>query len=78
MDFDGFGRLLIIGGVVMLIAGVFFVLAGRSEFLGNLFRAGTLTFSGENMTCVVPIVASILLSVILTIVLNIVIRLLNK
>lgn len=78
MDFDGFGKLLILGGVVLLIVGIVFVLVSRSGLLSNLFQSGTLTFSGDNVTCVVPIVASIVLSIVLTIVLNILIRFLNK
>jgi hypothetical protein len=78
MDLDGVGKFLIIGGIALLVAGVLFVLAGRSGFFGNLLQAGTLSFSGENFTCIVPIVASIVLSIVLTIILNVVIRFLNK
>ncbi|MFN8380162.1 MAG: DUF2905 domain-containing protein [Anaerolineae bacterium] len=78
MDFDGLGKLLIIGGVALLGMGVLFVLASKSGFLGNLLQMGTLSFSSENFTCIVPIVASIILSIVLTVVLNIVIRFLNK
>ncbi|MBL8147355.1 MAG: DUF2905 domain-containing protein [Anaerolineae bacterium] len=78
MDFDGLGKLLIIGGIAMLVMGVLFVIASQSGFLSNLLQSGTLTFGGENFTCIVPIVASIILSIVLTVVLNIVIRFLNK
>jgi hypothetical protein len=78
MDFDGLGKLLIVGGVVLLVMGVVFVIAGRSGLLGGFLQAGTLTFSGNNVTCVVPIIASIVLSIVLTIVLNVLIRFLNK
>jgi hypothetical protein len=78
MDFDGLGKLLVIGGVVLVVTGLVFVIAGRSGFFGNLLQSGTLSFSGENFTCVVPIVASIVLSIVLTIVLNVVLRFLNK
>lgn len=78
MDFDGIGKLLIIGGIALLVMGVLFVVASKSGVFGNLLQMGTLTFGGDNLTCIVPIVASILLSIILTVVLNIVIRFLNK
>lgn len=78
MDFDGLGKLLIIGGIAMLVMGVLLVIASQSGFFSNLLQAGTLTFGGENFTCIVPIVASIILSIVLTVVLNIVIRFLNK
>lgn len=78
VDFAGLGKLLIIGGLSLLAIGVLFVLASRSGLFGNLLQMGTLSFGGENFTCIVPIVASLILSIVLTVVLNLVIRFLNK
>jgi hypothetical protein len=69
---DQLGRLLIVGGVVLVAVGLFFVLGGRVPFLGRL--PGDLTFTRDNVTISVPIVTSILLSLLLTLILNLVLR----
>jgi len=77
LDFQGFGRLLlIIGGSIALI-GLLFMVGGRLfPWLGRL--PGDIRYQGENVSCFVPIVTSILLSIILTVALNLIIRLLNR
>lgn len=77
LDFQGFGRLLlIIGGSIALI-GLLFMVGGRLfPWLGRL--PGDIRYQGGNVSCFIPIATSILLSIILTVVLNLVIRLLNR
>jgi hypothetical protein len=77
LDFQGFGRLLLlIGGGIALI-GLVFTVGGRFfPWLGRL--PGDIRYQGENVSCFFPIVTSIVLSIILTVVLNLIIRLLNR
>lgn len=71
-EWSQLGRFLVIGGVVMVIAGLAVVLGARVPFLGRL--PGDLTFHRGNWTVSAPLATSLLLSVILTIVLNIAVR----
>jgi hypothetical protein len=77
LDFQGFGRLLLlIGGMIALI-GLILMVGGRIfPWLSRL--PGDIRYQGENVSCFFPIVTSILLSIILTLLLNFVIRLLNR
>jgi len=77
LDFQGFGRLLLIIGGGIALAGLLLMLGGRLfPWLGRL--PGDIRYQGENVSCFIPIVTSILLSVILTLVLNLILRLLNR
>jgi hypothetical protein len=62
-----FGRLLIVGGVALLIAGALFLLLGRTNLpLGRL--PGDVLYRGKNTVFYFPIATSILLSVVLSLV----------
>jgi hypothetical protein len=77
LDFQGFGRLLLIVGGGIALIGLILMVGGRLfPWLGRL--PGDIRYQGENISCFVPIVTSILLSIILTLLLNLVIRLLNR
>jgi hypothetical protein len=72
-----FARLLVILGVILIIAGgLFYLLARLGIPLGRL--PGNIRIEGNNFTCVFALGASILLSIILTVVLNIIVRFMNK
>lgn len=73
---DDFPKLLILLGISIALVGVLW-LAWTRLFGSGGQMPGTFVFQGENMTCVVPILASILLSIILTIVLNVLARFLK-
>jgi uncharacterized membrane-anchored protein len=60
------GRLLILLGCVLLIAGLIFV--GIERWLGKL--PGDVSFGGRGWSVSIPIATSILVSIILTLVLN--------
>jgi hypothetical protein len=76
-DLQGLGRLLLIVGGAIALAGLMLMLGGRFlPWLGHL--PGDVRYQGQNVSCFFPIVTSILLSIILTLVLNLVIRLLNR
>jgi hypothetical protein len=62
-----FGRLLILGGVGLVIVGALFLLLGRTNLpLGRL--PGDVLYRGKNTVFYFPIATSILLSVVLSLV----------
>ena len=71
MGFEGIGKLLVAGAVVLLVLGGLFVLLGR---FGVERLPGDLVFKRGNLTVYFPIGLMILLSVVGTIVLNLVFR----
>ena len=71
MGFEGLGKLLIGGALVLLVLGGLFLLLGR---IGLDRLPGDLVFRRGNFTVYFPIGLMILLSVVGTIVLNIVFR----
>jgi hypothetical protein len=66
------GRLILILGVVLVVAGGVLMALGRLHPLGGPLAG--LTFRAGGVTVYIPIVASLILSVILTLILNIVLR----
>ena len=62
----GLGRLLIIAGLVLLVAGL--VVSFGSRFFGLGRLPGDIVVRRNNFTFYFPIVTSILLSIILTLV----------
>ena len=71
MGFEGIGKLLVVGAVVLLVLGGLFVLLGR---FGVERLPGDLVFKRGNLTVYFPIGLMILLSVVGTIVLNVIFR----
>jgi multisubunit Na+/H+ antiporter MnhG subunit len=71
VGFEGIGKLLVAGAVVLLVLGGLFLLLGR---FGVERLPGDLVFRRGNLTVYFPIGLMILLSVVGTIVLNIVFR----
>jgi len=64
-----FGKLLIVLGIVVLVAGVVLTLLGRTSLpLGRL--PGDIVYRGKNTTFYFPLATSILVSVVLSLVLN--------
>lgn len=76
MNFTDLGKWLIIGGLVMALAGIVIWLLGRLPFFGNL--PGDIHIQTQNVSCFIPIVSMIIISIIATIILNIIIRIVNK
>lgn len=73
---DDLAKLLILFGIAITLTGGVLLLFSRIPGLSNF--PGTLTFSTDNATCLIPIGVSILLSIILTIILNLVLGALRK
>ena len=63
-DPTGFGRLLLVLGAVLLVAGLVFTLGGRIPWLGRL--PGDFSFGGPSWKVYVPLGTSILVSLLLT------------
>jgi hypothetical protein len=63
----GLGRLLIVAGIVLLIAGIWITLGWRVPFrLGRL--PGDIQFRSGNTSVYFPVVTCLVLSVILTLI----------
>ena len=71
MGFEGIGKLLIGGAIVLLVLGGLFLLLGR---FGLERLPGDLVFRRGNFTVYFPIGLMILLSIVATIVLNLFFR----
>lgn len=71
-DLGQVGRLLVIGGAILLVLGALLVALARFVPGGRL--PGDLVISRGPLTCFVPLASSILLSVLLTILLNLWLR----
>lgn len=68
------GRLLLLVGGILVVAGVALILLGRTQFpVGRL--PGDIVYRGKNTTVYFPIVTCILLSVILSAVFYLISRL---
>ena len=64
MPLDNAGRLLVIVGLVVVAAGLLFMLAGRVPWLGRL--PGDIYIQRGNFSFYFPVVTSLVVSVLLT------------
>lgn len=69
MAFEGLGKLLIYIGIVTVLLGGLFLLAGKITWLGRL--PGDILVRRQNFTVYIPITTMILVSLFLTIILNV-------
>jgi len=65
-DFSGFGKILIIIGLVIAGLGLLFLLGGKIPWLGKL--PGDFFYKGKNVTFYFPLATCIIISIILTII----------
>jgi hypothetical protein len=74
---ENFARLLVIGGIILIVVGGGVFLAAK---LGIPFGRlpGDIHIQRGNGSFYFPIVSSIVLSILLTVILNVIIRFLNK
>jgi Protein of unknown function (DUF2905) len=74
---DDFAKLLILFGIAVTLSGA--LLLGFSRLTGGGGTLpGTLTFQTDNLTCLIPLGASLLLSIVLTVILNLLLQWLRK
>lgn len=77
MNMESIGRYLMIGGVILFLAGGGVYLASKLGIpLGRL--PGDIRIEGENGSFYFPVTTSIVVSVVLTVVINFITKLLNK
>ena len=62
------GKILILFGALLIIAGVFLIFADRLPFIGKL--PGDIVYRKGNFTLYVPIATMLIVSILLTILLN--------
>ena len=67
MDFSGFGKILLIIGLIIAGIGTLLMLGGKIPWIGRL--PGDFYYKGGNVTFYFPLVTSIIISIILTIIL---------
>ncbi|HVO65772.1 MAG TPA: DUF2905 domain-containing protein [Syntrophales bacterium] len=67
VDFSGFGKILIIIGLVIAGIGGLILLGGKIPWIGRL--PGDFYYKGKNFTFYFPLATSIIISIILTIIL---------
>ncbi|MCX5688150.1 MAG: DUF2905 domain-containing protein [Candidatus Omnitrophica bacterium] len=63
---NGFGKILILSGIILTVAGILFIFAGKIPWFGKL--PGDIYIKKENFTLYFPLATSILLSVVLSVV----------
>lgn len=73
--FEGFGKILIIAGVFLVIFGLVFVFWSKIPLIGRL--PGDITIRKGGFTFFFPLVTSLVLSLLLTVILNIIFRILK-
>lgn len=66
-DFSGFGKILLIIGLIIAGIGSFILLGGKIPWIGQL--PGDFYYKGKNFTFYFPLATSIIISIILTIIL---------
>ncbi|MEG8947803.1 DUF2905 domain-containing protein [Rosettibacter firmus] len=66
-EFQTLGKLLIFGGALIILLGLFMILWGKIPFVGRL--PGDIIIKGKNFTFYFPIVTSIILSIIISLIL---------
>jgi hypothetical protein len=66
-EFNSIGRILIIGGIILILTGIVLTLWDKIPFLGKL--PGDIIWKGKNFTFYFPIVTSIVLSIIISLIL---------
>jgi hypothetical protein len=70
--FNDLGKWLIVFGVILVILGAAFILAGKVPWLGRL--PGDIYIQRRNVTFYFPLTTSILLSVVLSLLLSLFFR----
>jgi hypothetical protein len=66
-DFFGFGKLLLIFGLIIAGIGLIMMFAGKIPWIGRL--PGDIFYKGKSFTFYFPLTTSIVISVIMTLIL---------
>jgi hypothetical protein len=76
MNLVNLGKILIITGVIIAVAGGIIILLSRSGLIGRI--PGDIVIRRENFTLYFPIATSIIISIVLSVILTIIFRILSK
>ncbi|MGH7900967.1 MAG: DUF2905 domain-containing protein [Thermodesulfobacteriota bacterium] len=68
MEFQPFGKVIIIVGIFLVVLGLLIVLSPKIPFPGRL--PGDIYIKRENFSFYFPVITSILVSLVITIILN--------
>jgi uncharacterized protein HemY len=66
-EFHSIGKLLILSGVILLVAGLVISFWDKIPFIGKL--PGDIKIEGKNFTIYFPLVTSIIISIIVSVIL---------
>lgn len=70
--FDSIGKLLVIGGIILVVIGVIIIYFNKIPFLGKL--PGDILIKKDNFAFYFPIVTSIILSIVISLVIYLIRR----
>ncbi len=73
--FEGWGKILIVAGAVILVLGLLFVFGPRIPILGRL--PGDIIIRKDGFTFFLPVVTFLILSAVVTLIINLIIRFLK-
>ncbi len=65
----GFGKLLVVAGVVLVVLGLMVMAGSKISFFGFGRLPGDIAYKGKNVSFYFPIVTCLILSVVLTLIL---------
>jgi Zn-dependent protease with chaperone function len=66
------GRMLIFFGIILILSGLFFMLAGKVPYLGKL--PGDIAIHTKKFHFYLPLATSLIISLLLTIIINLFLR----
>lgn len=66
-EFQSIGKILIVGGIILVVIGIALIFWDKIPLLGKL--PGDILFKGKNFTLYFPVVTSIILSLIISLIL---------
>jgi hypothetical protein len=76
MPLDNVGRLLVVVGLVVVAAGLLFMVADRVPFLGRL--PGDLHWERDGVQVYAPLATGLVISVVISVLLTLVTNVLNR
>ncbi|AFN73968.1 hypothetical protein MROS_0726 [Melioribacter roseus P3M-2] len=66
-EFQTLGKILVVGGIVLLVVGLLLIFFGKIPYIGKL--PGDITVKGKNYTIYFPLATSIIISIIISLIL---------
>jgi uncharacterized protein HemY len=66
-EFQTLGKILVVGGIVLLVVGLLLIFFGKIPYIGKL--PGDITIKGKNYTIYFPLATSIIISIIISLIL---------